>query len=311
MLDKSGLLIGVLMGGTSEERDVSLRSGHAIAAALIRSGYSVKEIDIGDDPAHQIVEASIDVAFIALHGRGGEDGIIQSILESQGIAYVGSGVEASLQSFDKERTKGCLIAAGIPLAHSVIVSALVDHEAVAGLTFPVFVKPVNNGSSIGVVRVETPEELLLNKSKILATNNRYMIEEAVVGREMTVGILGEEALPIVELKPKTAFYDYEAKYTAGMTEYVVPAILDDETHDAVQLLALRVFNVLGCRDFARVDMIIDKQNGPVVLELNSIPGFTETSLLPKAAQCAGISFDQLCEKIVSFAIGRMQACHDE
>lgn len=303
-IDFQSRRIAVLMGGNSSEREISLLSGGAIYKALENEGIDVTAIDVNENIREQISESGCDTAFIALHGKGGEDGRIQTILEHMQIAYTGSGPEASLNAFDKECTKRILFESKIPQPSYVVVHSDDWERKVEEIRFPVFIKPLQNGSSIGVYRCRNKTECAHYFSTIFKSEQMYLVEEEIRGREITVGILGKEALPIIELKPSNDFYDYNAKYTAGKTEYLIPAQFPTERYAYFQNLALATHQALGARDFSRVDMMVDTNEEAYVLELNSIPGFTATSLLPKAAQCAGVSFGELCKNILKMAIQR-------
>ena len=305
---KSGLLknlkIGVLYGGASSERKISLRSGRAVIQALKRSGFSVRWIDPARPQEAKRAYRKIDLAFIALHGCGGEDGSIQSRLEKLKIPYVGSDARSSRLAFDKILAKRVFLKKRIPTPAFKTVTAARWKAACAGFKTPFFVKPPQEGSSIGIYEVRSLKE---SADKIKTTARVYgtfLIEEKIQGREFTVGILGKRTLPVVELKPKHGFYDYHSKYTKGMTEYLVPAPISRRLARKLQRIALAVHRALGLRDFSRVDFMVDKKERPYVLEANSIPGFTELSLLPKAARAAGISFEGLCLQLVQMAFKR-------
>ena len=294
------LRIGVFSGGNSSERKVSLRSGRAVLDALTRSGLSTIPID----PAHpRRMEAAlpeIDLAFLALHGKGGEDGTIQERLEQAGIPYVGSDPHGSHLAFDKIEAKKRFRRAGIPTPRWQAFDRR-NWLRLKEFPTPFFVKPVANGSSIGVFLVE---DFAKSAEKIIRALHDYPLlfaEEKIEGREFTVGILGGRALPVVELVPRRKFYDYRSKYTPGMTQYRVPAPIPEGWRLGFQRLALRVHWALGLRDFSRVDLMGDPKGRPYILEANTIPGFTELSLLPKAAEEAGISFNELCLDLIRMA----------
>ncbi len=286
--------VAVLKGGVSAERDVSLRSGAAIAKGLREAGYRVTEVDVTDRAV--VLPEGTDVVFIALHGDFGEDGGVQELLDGMGIPYTGSGAAASRASFDKITTKEQLTAAGVPTPEYRIVN---DGE-VAPLPLPVVVKPACQGSTIGIHCVRDPGEW----AAACADARRYgrvLVETYVPGRELTVGVVGDMALPVGEIVAPDAWYDYDAKYTSGKTEYVFPADLDEHVAQRCRELALETFRVMGCSGFARVDFRLPESGEPTVLEINTIPGFTETSLLPKGAAAAGIGFAELCARIVELA----------
>ncbi|MBL7076007.1 MAG: D-alanine--D-alanine ligase [Kiritimatiellae bacterium] len=290
-----GRSVTVLKGGVSEERDVSLRSGAAIANGLREAGYDVTEIDV-TERAVSLPEGT-DAVFIALHGDFGEDGGVQELLDGMGVPYTGSGVAASRASYDKITTKERLVAAGIPTPE---FSVLRDGE-VSPLPLPVVIKPACQGSTIGIHCVREPGEW----AAACADARRYgraVAETYVPGRELTVGVVGDLALPVGEIIAPDAWYDYEAKYTSGKTEYIFPADLDEGVAQRCRELALDTFRVMECSGFARVDFRLPESGEPTVLEINTIPGFTETSLLPKGAAAAGIGFAELCAMIVELAV---------
>jgi len=238
----------------------------------------------------------IDIAFICLHGKAGEDGTIQGFLEIMGIPYTGSGVKASAIAMDKVHTKKLLRFHGIPTPDFVIVEGV--QKRYSGVTYPAVVKPADEGSTIGIARVETSRELKEAVAKALDYSDQVLAEQYVPGREVTVGILGGTALPVVEVRPAGGFYDFAAKYQSEDTEYLVPAPLSPTVSRKVQNLSLSVHRLLGCAGVSRVDLILAKGMRPYVLEVNTIPGMTTTSLLPKAAKAAGIAFDDLVERIL-------------
>lgn len=304
--------IGVLMGGISSERNISLKSGKAIVEALLRQGFQVVPLDIVNGEEEKILYlleiANIDVAFIALHGKLGEDGRIQSILEKANIPYTGSGVEASCLAINKAKTQNLFKKCGINVPSYIILikndQADVD-EAFARLgAFPIIVKPACEGSSIGINLANTKEELNDALQMAWLYDDTVLLERYIEGRELTVGILGQETLPVVEICPKENFFDFKAKYTEGMTDYIVPAEIPDGVAIKLRQIALKAHQVLGCADFSRVDFMLDADQAYYVLEVNTIPGFTSTSLLPKAAREQGINFDQLCFKLVELAYGK-------
>lgn len=291
--------IGVLMGGLSGEREVSLRTGRAVLAALEEKGYRVAAIDAGRDLALRLLEAQIDVAFVALHGRYGEDGTVQGLLELMGIPYTGSGVLASSLAMDKRMTKRLLEQAGIPVAEGEVFCAGDDLEDFVARErrYPVVAKPNREGSTLGVTIAQTPEELRTGLEEALAHDAVVLVETYVAGAELTVGVLGGMPLPVIQIVPKSGFYDYTSKYTAGQTEYLLPAPIPALLTRDLQRAAEEACRVLGCRGAARVDFIAG-EDGWVCLEVNTIPGMTGTSLLPKAAAEAGIPFGDLCEQLL-------------
>ena len=287
--------VAVLMGGPSSEREVSLRSGAAIARGLREVGYVVDEVN----PANVTLRFAPDVeaVFIALHGAFGEDGQVQQQLRAMGMPYIGSGPEASRKSLDKLLSKQVFVAAQIPSAEFEVLAQPGPHH----LPLPLVVKPACQGSSIGLHCVRAGADWSAALTDALQHGSPVLVETFVPGRELTVGLLGEEALPVVEIRAPEGWYDYGAKYTKGRTEYLVPAPLTADQTARCQKLALRVFQALGCCDLGRVDMRLTPAGDLFVLEMNTIPGFTETSLLPKAAAAAGIGFAALCDRIMQRA----------
>ncbi len=301
--------IGVLMGGYSSEREISLRSGSAVARALTDGGYTVKSIDITTSDRPKIIEllkkSGIDVAFIALHGRLGEDGQIQSILEELGIPYTGSGPAASQKAFNKITAQTAFKNAGLSIPENFYISdgRLVHFKDVFGVLkkLPFVVKSACEGSSIGVYMVRHPSGWESALKDALALGPFVLVEKFIKGREVTVGIFDGQPLPLVEIVTRNPLFDFNSKYQKGLTDYVVPAQLPDELTKKIQSMALSAYDVLGCEGFARVDVRIDETRRPYILEINTIPGFTETSLFPKAAAKAGYSFLQVCEKLLDLA----------
>jgi len=295
--------IGVLLGGVSEERLISLKTGHAIFGALQRLEYDAVEIDAGPDLAERLRAERIEVAFIALHGPQGEDGCVQGLLEVLGIPYTGSGVLASAVAMDKRVTKELLAFHGVPTPAWADVSSAEVARADFQLPFdyPAVVKPNAQGSTVGIHIVPEARQMLEALSDSAQYDSRLLIEQFIPGREVTVGILNGEVLPVIEVVPKSGFYDFEAKYTVGQTEYLVPAPLEVGLEAECRRLALRTWEIVGCEGVARVDIRIDPQGRCFVLEINTIPGMTETSLIPKAARQIGVEFDALCERILAGA----------
>jgi len=289
--------IGVIMGGTSRERDVSLKTGNAILSALKRLNANVIGIDSADSLINKLRDENIKVAFIALHGKNGEDGTIQGLLEIMGIPYTGSGVLASALAMDKVLSKKIFQVEKIPTPAFEVMS---EPKAYTGrIAFPLVVKPSREGSTLGISIVQKAEDFDDAVREAFLYDSQVLVEEFIDGMELTVGILGEEALPVIEIVPASGFYDFKSKYTAGMTEYIVPARIDDDVALDLRETALRTHRALGCEGVSRVDYRIDKKTGKAyVLEINTIPGMTQTSLLPKAAAEAGYSFDDLVVKIL-------------
>jgi len=300
--------IGVICGGLSSEREVSLKSGHAIAHALLNEGFDVEEIDLKTEEEGEVVavlrKAAIAVAFVAMHGRFGEDGRLQAILEEMELPYVGSDSLASAFAMNKIISKTIFGEYGIPTPRFwTMTPSDATEAAIRALPLPFVVKPCSQGSSIGISLVKSFGQAGQAFNAAFYYNNNIIIEEYIDGRELTVGILDNQALEPIEIVSKNQFFDFEAKYSTGKTEYVLPASLAPDIRKRVQTLAFRAHRALGCRHFSRVDILLDKENNPYVLEVNTIPGFTSTSLLPKAAQYAGISFSGLCCKLLELAAG--------
>lgn len=288
--------IAVLMGGPSSEHEISLKSGRAVTESLRSAGYSAEPIVLSGrglpdwDPAPEVV-------FVAMHGEYGEDGAVQRELEEQRIPYTGCGPEAAALTMDKIRTKRVMESLGISTPAWSEVHTSQDSRPSA----PAVVKPVKDGSSVGVHYASNEEELRKAVDDVLNQYGSALVEEQIVGRECTVGILGDRALPVVEIKPHSGRYDFQSKYTVGQTEYEVPARLPDTVTKTLQEQSLHLFQAAGCRGFARVDMLLDAQNQPWFLEINAIPGMTATSLLPKAAAAAGLDFNRLILEMLEYA----------
>jgi D-alanine-D-alanine ligase len=298
------LHITVMLGGPSAEREISLRSGAAVGQALRSLGHTVTELDPQDDAWS--LPAGTDLVFLALHGTYGEDGTVQQRLETLGVPYTGCGAEASRLAFDKLLTKQRCMAAGLPTSRFTLVKS-----AAAGWPLgwkpPMVVKPLRQGSSVGLQFVEDVGQWHDALVAALQHDSELLVEEKIPGREVTVGILAGEALPVVEIRPKNGAYDFQSKYTVGATEYVCPAPFDPTATRRIQAVAVGAYGAVGGRDYARVDLIVRPDGEPVILEINSLPGMTETSLLPKAAAALGIGFPQLCQRMVELAFRRAAA----
>jgi D-alanine-D-alanine ligase len=295
------LNITVMLGGPSAEREVSLRSGAAVARALRSLGHDVTEVDPQDGQFD--LPPKTDVVFLALHGTYGEDGTVQRRLDELGALYTGCDAEGSRIAFDKVLTKNRCLKAGVPTAKFLVLNSE-KAPLPKGWQPPLVVKPVRQGSSVGLQFVERIEDWPKALAEALKFDSEVLVEEKIVGRETTVGILGGEPLPIVEVRPKTGGYDYKNKYTAGRTEYFCPADFDSATAKRIQSAALGAFDAIGGRDYARVDVMVRAGGEPMVLEVNTLPGMTETSLLPKAAAAAGLNYAQLCQRMVDLALKR-------
>jgi D-alanine-D-alanine ligase len=312
--------VAVLKGGRSLERQVSLRSGAQIEDALQRLGHETVVVDAGFDLVEQLRAAEPDVAFIALHGRDGEDGTVQELLEAIGVPYTGSGPSACIQCSDKVLAKHLMRDADIPTADFYsfnetsfrelgAAAALPDIERKLG--FPIVVKPASQGSALGIKFADSSSEVPSALVAAFSYGRKVMLERYVRGRDLAVSVLdspdGEEprALPVVEAVPREEdFYDFEARYQIGRTKFVCPAELPAEVTARAQELALAVYHLLGCHGFARVDLMLQEDGQMFVLETNAVPGFTETSLLPQAADAAGIDFDQLVSQVLATARSR-------
>lgn len=309
--------IGVLMGGQSSEREVSLKTGEAVYRSLVRSGYDAVAIDVSSNLSSALQEQRVEVAFLALHGPGGEDGAIQGFLETVGIPYTGSGVRASAVGMHKVVTKTELAAHGIPVPRGTLVRrgtvpTLSRILMSCKLKLPVVVKPPSQGSTIGVTIVRKPSQW----KEALRLAHQYeaeaMVEAYIPGHEVTVSLLGDAdgvvtGLPAVEIVAPDGFYDFSAKYQKGRTQYVCPAPLSTSVTKQITRLAMETYQALGCSGAARVDFRITPKGKPYVLEINTVPGMTETSLLPMAAAKAGLSYDALTERILQSALRRAGA----
>lgn len=295
------LNIVVMLGGPSAEREVSLRSGAAVAQALRSLGHEVVELDPRDGTF--VLPKKFDVIFLALHGTYGEDGQIQRELERFNNIYTGCDSRASRIAFDKVLTKQKCLEAGIPTAKYAVVNSS-QAAFPKELTLPLVAKPVRQGSSVGLQFIDRAEDWGQAIAAALKFDTEVLVEEKIIGRETTVGILDGQPLPIVEVRPKAGSYDYRNKYTAGATEYFCPADFDAATTAKIQKAALGAFHAIGGRDYARVDVMVRANGEPVVLEVNTLPGMTETSLLPKAAAAAGLNYAQLCQRMVDLALKR-------
>jgi D-alanine-D-alanine ligase len=293
--------ITVMLGGPSAEREVSLRSGAAVGKALRSRGHRVHELDPKEKSWS--LPPGAEVVFLALHGTYGEDGTVQRQLDELGVPYTGCDAESSQVAFDKNLTKKRCVAAGIPTPRSVVLDSPAANWP-RGWQPPVVLKPVRQGSSVGLKFVERVADWDEALAEALRFDTEVLMEEKIAGREATVGILGDEALPVVEVRPKSGTLDYQSKYTAGATEYFCPAEFEAATTKRIQEAALGAFHAVGGRDYARVDVMVRANGDPFVLEVNTLPGMTELSLLPKAAAAAGIDYAELCERMVQMALRR-------
>lgn len=300
---KKPLNIAVMLGGPSAEREVSLRSGAAVAKALRSLGHTVQELDPRN--GSWSLPAGTEVVFLALHGTYGEDGTVQQRLDELGVPYTGCGAEASRLGFDKVLTKQCCLRAGVPTARFVVIDSP-DARWPMSWTPPVVLKPVRQGSSVGLQFVERVADWPAALKDAFRYDTQVLVEERIAGRESTVGILGDEVLPLVEVRPKQGTYDYKNKYTPGASEYFCPAPFEPAVTQRVQAAGLGAFRAIGGRDYSRVDVMVKSNGDPVVLEVNTLPGMTETSLLPKAAAAVGIDYAALCQRMVDLATARKQ-----
>ncbi|WP_025870265.1 D-alanine--D-alanine ligase [Methylobacillus glycogenes] len=292
--------VAVLLGGKSAEREVSLKSGAAVLAALQKGGVDAHAFDPADRPLHEL--QAFDRVFIALHGRYGEDGTLQGALELMGIPYTGSGVMASSVGMDKWRTKLLWRAAGVATPEFELVTAESDFDAIElRLGLPLFVKPANEGSSIGISKVKTAGGLKAAYELAAKSDPLVIAEQFVGGGEYTVGILGDEALPIIRIVPANEFYDYEAKYLRDDTQYLCPCGLNAEQEAKIQAEALQAFRVLGAQGWGRVDFLMDEAGQHYFLEVNTSPGMTDHSLVPMGARARGLSFEQLVLQVLELA----------
>lgn len=300
--------IGILIGGPSSEREISLKSGKAVYKSLKQAGNKAIAIDIKTDNRVENIRLlkkhNLNCAFIALHGCFGEDGTIQKILEELEIPYTGSGVQASRLAMDKIASRKIFEVYGLSVPKYKIAdksNSSVNLKTQNHFSFPLVIKPSRHGSSLGLSIVDKPAQLNQALDLAFGFDEKILVEEFIAGREVTVGILDEKALPVIEIIPKRRFFDYTAKYRRGMTHYCVPARLKKDISKRIQDVALSAHKLLGCSGCSRVDMILGKDEIPFVLEVNTIPGLTKTSLLPKAAERIGIGFTQLCLKLLELA----------
>ncbi|WP_027363686.1 D-alanine--D-alanine ligase [Desulfotruncus alcoholivorax] len=307
-----GPRIGVLCGGLSAEREVSLRTGEAIYQAILKNGYNAVKIDVDKNIAEKLKENNIELAFLALHGKYGEDGTIQGLLEILGIPYTGSDVLASATAINKIATKKIMAYEGIPTPDYFTVSRWEYYNKpgliapnVQKLGLPVVIKAATQGSTIGISFVHTMEQLNSAFEEAFKYDENALVEKLIEGIEITASVLGNEnpqALPLIEIVSATGVYDYKAKYTVGLSDHIIPPRINDELQEQIKKLAIKTFQAVGCRGLARVDFMVDASGKAFALEVNTIPGMTETSLFPDAAKAAGISFEELVKKIVDLAV---------
>lgn len=284
--------IAVLCGGNSKEREVSLRSGNNVTSGLIELGYEVLKIDTAKDK----IPENVDFVFLALHGLGGEDGSIQGYLEYIGIPYSGSGVLASSIAFNKIKTKEILSFHGLPTASFVCLNSSKDLKKIS--SYPAVIKPAEEGSSIGVYIVDNYDELLNKYNELKENYKQLFVEDFIKGIELTVSIVGKEIFPILEIRSKNRFYDYEAKYTKGAANFIIPAQINSGCAKNVSVIASKAYQVIGCSGSARVDFMLRDDGQPFITEINTIPGMTDTSDLPVQAEASGVCFNDLLQKII-------------
>jgi len=293
--------VGVLYGGWSAERKISLKSGGAVLKALKRQGVPHVGIDVTPDVAAQVRRAKIDVAFLAVHGPFGEDGRLQGLLDILNVPYTGSGVLASALAMHKPSAKRVFTAAGLPTPEWRVVSSKA-RDPLPSLNHAWVVKPASQGSALGVSVVRRPAEWAPALKAALSLDTEALIERRIAGPEITVGILNGKALPVVEIVPKHVFYDFYSKYAKGGSRHLIPARLPAKTQARAQELAVAAYDALGCRHMGRVDFMVSKDGRPWILEVNTLPGLTDVSLLPDAARAAGLDFDRLVLTLLSLAV---------
>ncbi len=301
--------VALLAGGRSGEREISLASGKGAAAALRTAGFTVDVLDpASSDDLKSLVEGSFDVAFLCLHGRFGEDGTVQGMLEVMGLPYIGSGVWSSATAMDKAKTKVFYHAADVPTPHSITLhhaDEISADQLVQMVGEHCVVKPANEGSALGVSIVTGSQEVDAAVASAFEIDHEVLVETFVAGTELTVAVLGNEdasALPVIEIVPQNAFYDFESKYAPGGSQHICPARLSAEDTEKVQEVAVQAHKALECRGVSRTDIILDSDGNCWALETNTIPGMTETSLLPDAGRAAGIEFPDLCTRLIEFAL---------
>ena len=302
----------VLMGGTSEEREVSLRSGKAVYEGLREAGYEVEALDFTPETIHRIKEISPDVVFITLHGKNGEDGTVQGYLELLGIPYTGSGVLASAVCMNKVITKKLCSFEGLPTADFQVIkkrgfnrdsfnSALLMED----FGLPLVVKPATQGSSVGTSIVRESKNIVPALELAFSLDEEILVEKFIAGTELTVTVLGKDSLktlPVIEIVPKNEYYDYESKYMPGMSDHIIPARISEPEREKVEEISCKAYEAVGCRGYARIDLILDREGNPYILEINTLPGMTGTSLVPDAARAAGIKFPELLDFFVKMAL---------
>lgn len=295
--------VAVTMGGVAAERDISLKSGQAVLSALLEQGIDAIAIDIGRNPIATLQQCEFDRVFNIVHGRGGEDGILQAVLEAMDKPYTGTGVLGSALSMDKYKTKLCWLAKQLPTPDCVVLKTAADLRTVtATLGYPVIVKPVREGSSLGMSKVESEQQLHTAWQLALKYDDQVMAEQWVTGEEYTVAVLNNQALPIIRLETPNLFYDYQAKYFSDSTRYHCPCGLTDQEEEQLQNLAVQASELVDVSGWCRVDLLVDEQNHPWLIEVNTVPGMTDHSLVPMAAKQAGIEFNELVLRILQTSV---------
>lgn len=312
-LEVNILKVAVLYGGTSKEREVSLSSGKGIIAALKSLGHEVIPIDFIPNQIHENIDQinDSDIVFIGLHGKQGEDGTVQGLLELLGKPYIGSGVLASSLAMNKSKAKEIFEKYNLPVAFSKTYDETFTFDEIKldilkHFNFPFVIKPNQEGSTLGLTIVKEEKDLPLAIELAFKHDSEILVEEFIKGKELTVGILGEKgeekALPIIEIVPKSEYYDYESKYSEGGSEHIVPAKIDEELTNKIQKYAIIAHQVLGCETYSRVDFILKENNEPIMLEVNTLPGMTPTSLFPDAAKAIGLNYEQMIQKLIDLTL---------
>ncbi|MDD2523745.1 MAG: D-alanine--D-alanine ligase [Endomicrobiia bacterium] len=291
--------IGVLCGGTSSEREISLKSGKAVYNALKKLGLKAVLVDVNKNVALKLLKEKIDVAYITLHGPMGEDGTIQGMLEIMGIPYTGCGVFSSSASMDKIISKKIFEYSKIPTPQWVVIEKF---KSVDEIKYPVVVKPATQGSAIGISIVKNKKEFPKAVKNAFSYDNKVLVEKYIKGTEITAGVLNGNSLPVIEIVPDGKFYDFKSKYTVGKSKHIIPPRLPQKVISNIQEIAIKVYKAFQCKSMCRVDMIVDKNNDIWVLEINTLPGMTETSLFPDAARAQGMSFENLVLEILKSSV---------
>ncbi len=296
-------LVAVAMGGSSAEREISLKSGNAVLSALLEQGVNAVAVDIGNDPVKALLSAKFDRVFNIVHGRGGEDGVFQGVMQAMGLPYTGSGVLGSALSMDKLKTKLCWHASNLPTPAWVTLESEHDFDIVSEqLGYPVIVKPAREGSSFGMSKVNSAAQLTEAWQQAQQFDDVVMAEQWISGHEYTVALLDNQPLPLIRLQTANEFYDYQAKYCSDTTQYHCPSGLSEQQENELQQLALDASQLIDNKGWSRVDLFVDKSNHPWLIEANTVPGMTDHSLVPMAAKAAGIGFNELVWRILETSI---------